>query len=43
MNINDIMLRDMAEAEQNDPNYGVANQKTIRELWKSLTGETLEN
>lgn len=34
-------LRDMTEAEQNDPNYGVANQKTIRALWKSLTGEEL--
>ena len=36
-------LRDMAEAKQNDPSYGVANQETIRALWKSLTGETLEN
>ncbi|MCR5296194.1 MAG: peptidoglycan-binding protein [Clostridiales bacterium] len=36
-------LRDMAEAEQNDPNYGVANQKTIRELWKSLTGQDITN
>ncbi len=35
-------LRDMAEAKQNDPNYGVANQETIRALWKSLTGETLD-
>ena len=34
-------LRDMAEAELNDPNYGVANQKTIRSLWKSITGEEL--
>lgn len=31
-------LRDMAEAEKNDPNYGVTNQKTIRSAWKSLTG-----
>ena len=36
-------LRDMSEAEANDPNYGVANQKTIRALWKSLTGEELTN
>ena len=36
-------LRDMSEAKQNDPKYGVANQETIRALWKSLTGETLEN
>ena len=36
-------LRDMSEAKQNDPNYGVSNQETIRALWKSLTGETLTN
>lgn len=35
-------LRDMAEAEKNDPKYGVANQKTIRELWKKLSGQTLD-
>lgn len=34
-------LRDMAEAEKNDPDYGVANQKTIRKAWKNLTGEEL--
>ncbi len=34
-------LRDMEEAEKNDPNYGVANQKTIRALWKALSGEEL--
>ena len=34
-------LRDMAEAEKNDPNYGVANQKTIRAKWKALTGQTV--
>ena len=34
-------LRDMSETQQNDPNYGVSNQKTIRSLWKSLTGEEL--
>ena len=32
-------LRTMEEAKQNDPNYGVVNQKTIRKLWKSLTGQ----
>ena len=35
-------LRDMSEAEANDPKYGVANQKTIRELWQKLTGEVLD-
>ncbi len=34
-------LRDMSECEQNDPSYGVANQKTIRSAWKALTGEEL--
>ena len=34
-------LRTMSEAEKNDPQYGVANQKTIRSFWKSLTGETI--
>ena len=34
-------LRDMAEAQANDPNYGVQNQKAIREGWKKLTGETV--
>ena len=29
----------MEEAKQNDPNYGVANQETIRKLWKNLTGQ----
>ncbi len=32
-------LRDMDEARQNDPNYGVANQETIRAKWKQMTGE----
>ncbi len=35
-------LRDMDECKKNDPNYGVANQNTIRAFWKSLTGETVE-
>ena len=34
-------LRDMDEAKQNDPNYGVANQETIRAKWKQMTGETV--
>ena len=34
-------LRDMDEAKKNDPKYGVANQETIRKLWKSLTGEDI--
>ena len=36
-------LRDMAEAKENDPNYGVSNQETIRALWKSMTGEVISN
>ena len=32
-------LRTMEEAQKNDPNYGVANQETIRKLWKNLTGQ----
>lgn len=36
-------LRDMSEAQKNDPSYGVANQKTIREYWKKLTGEAIAN
>ena len=34
-------LRDMSEAEQNDPNYGVTNQEALRDFWKSLTGQTI--
>ena len=34
-------LRDMDEAKKNDPNYGVANQKTIRQEWKQMTGEDI--
>ena len=33
------VLRTMEETKQNDPKYGVANQETIRKLWKSLTGQ----
>lgn len=35
-------LRDMAEAQKNDPNYGVNNQVTLRNAWKALTGETVD-
>ena len=34
-------LRDMAEAQKNDPNYGVNNQVMLRNAWKTLTGETV--
>jgi hypothetical protein len=34
-------LRDMSEARKNDPNYGVANQETIRALWKSISGQEI--
>lgn len=34
-------LRDMAEAQKNDPNYGVNNQVVLRNAWKALTGETV--
>ena len=34
-------LRDMNEAQKNDPNYGVANQVTIRSWWKKITGEDI--
>ncbi len=35
-------LRDMTECQKNDPNYGVTNQKTIRNTWQRLTGETID-
>ena len=31
-------LRDMDECQQNDPNFGVTNQKKLRSFWKKLTG-----
>ena len=34
-------LRDMAEAQKNDPNYGVNNQVTLRNAWKTITGQTV--
>lgn len=36
-------LREMAEAQKNDPNYGVNNQVTLRNAWKALTGETIND
>ncbi len=34
-------LRDMSEAEKNDPDYGVKNQQALRKFWLSLTGESI--
>lgn len=34
-------LRDMSEAEKNDPKYGVNNQKVLREYWKKMTGQEI--
>ena len=34
-------LRNMDECSSADPNYGVSNQNTIRELWKKISGETI--
>lgn len=34
-------LRDMDETSKNDPNYGVQNQKAIRDAWLRLKGETI--
>ena len=34
-------LRDMSEAQANDPSYGVRNQEALREAWYKLTGETI--
>ena len=36
-------LRTMTEAQQNDPEYGVQNQITLRNAWKALTGETIRD
>lgn len=35
-------LRDLDEAQRNDPNYGMANQRAIRSAWTSLTGQIVE-
>ncbi len=34
-------LRDMSETEDKDPDYGVTNQKALRQFWLELTGETI--
>ena len=34
-------LRDMSETEKNDPDYGVTNQKALRQFWYELTGQTI--
>ena len=34
-------LRDMSEAERNDPDYGVTNQKALRTFWYNFKGETI--
>ncbi len=34
-------LRDMSEAEDKDPDYGVDNQKALRKFWKELTGQDI--
>ena len=31
-------LRDMSEAQANDPSYGVRNQETLRDAWYQMTG-----
>lgn len=36
-------LRDMAEAQKNDPSYGVRNQEVLRSTWFSMTGITVSN
>lgn len=35
-------LRDMSETIDKDPNWGVDCQKSLREYWKWLTGQTVE-
>ena len=35
-------FRDMEECMEKDPNYGVSNQRTIRRLWKKVSGETVD-
>lgn len=36
-------LRDMSEAKQNDPSYGVQNQEVLRSAWYSMTGIQVAN
>ena len=35
-------LRDTAEVNKNDPDYGASNQRAIRKAWKAMTGEDVE-
>lgn len=35
-------LRDTAEVNKNDPDYGASNQRAIRRAWKGMTGEDVE-
>ncbi|MBR6965845.1 MAG: peptidoglycan-binding protein [Clostridia bacterium] len=35
-------FRDMEECAKLDPSYGVSNQKTIRALWKKVSGEVVD-
>lgn len=35
-------LRDTAEVNRNDPDYGASNQRAIRKAWQGLTGEVIE-
>ena len=34
-------LRDLDECEKTDPDYGLSNQRTIRSLWKKVSGQTV--
>jgi len=34
-------FRNLEECAEKDPNYGVSNQRTIRTLWKKVSGETV--
>lgn len=34
-------LRDLSECQANDPDYGMSNQRVLRQSWKNLTGETI--
>lgn len=36
-------LRDMSEAQKNDPKYGVQNQEVLRSTWYSMTGIQITN
>lgn len=36
-------FRDMTECAEKDPNYGVSNQRTIRTLWRKVSGEIIND